>query len=116
MSDAWSDHRVEARIGTLLRIGVMLAATTVALGGAIYLARHGAEMPAYHVFRGEPADLRGVRGIFARAADLRGTGIIQVGLLVLLATPVARVALAAVAFAKQRDRLYVAVTLFVLDR
>jgi uncharacterized membrane protein len=111
---AWSDQRVEERIGTLLRVGVVLAAAIVAIGGAIYLARHGGEMPAYQVFRGEPAALRGLRGILARALDLRGTGIIQLGLVVLLATPVARVALAAFAFAKQRDRLYVVVTLFVL--
>jgi uncharacterized membrane protein len=111
---AWSDQRVEARIGTLLRVGVVLAAAIVALGGAIYLTRHGAESPAYQIFRGEPAALRSPGGILARAADLRGTGIIQLGLLVLLATPVARVAFAAFAFAKQRDRLYVAVTLVVL--
>ena len=49
-----------------------------------------------------------------RAADWRGRGIIQLGLLVLLATPVARVAFSVVAFALQRDRLYVAVTLVVL--
>jgi uncharacterized membrane protein len=36
------------------------------------------------------------------------------GLLLLIATPVARVALLAVAFAVQRDRLYVVVTLIVL--
>lgn len=102
------------RIGTLLRVGVVLAAAIVAIGGAIYLSRHGAEAPAYQIFRGEPAALRSPGGILARAADLRGTGIIQLGLLVLLATPVARVAFAAFAFAKQRDRLYVAVTLVVL--
>lgn len=105
---------MEQRIGALLRVGVSLAAATVAVGGAIYLARHGAEMPAYQVFRGEPAALRGMRGIFGRALDLRGTGVIQFGLLILLATPVARVALAAYAFARQRDRLYLVVTGIVL--
>ena len=110
----WGEHEVELRIGTLLRVGVALAAAVVALGGVLYLTRHGMEIPAYQVFRGEPASLRGVTGILASAGDLRGTGLIQLGLLVLFATPVARVALAAYAFAKQRDRLYVAVTLFVL--
>lgn len=111
---AWSDREVETRIGMLLRIGVSLAASIVAIGGAIFLVRHGAELPAYQVFRGEPAALRSIGGILARAGDLRGTGVIQLGLLVLLATPVARVALAAYAFARQRDRLYVSVTLIVL--
>jgi len=44
----------------------------------------------------------------------RGTGLIQLGLLLLLATPVARVAFSVVAFLLQRDRLYVLVTLIVL--
>ncbi len=105
---------MELRIGTLLRIGVVLSASIVAIGAVIFLARHGAEQPAYSVFRGEPADLRSLRGIVEHALDLRGAGVIQLGLLVLLGTPVARVALAAYAFARQRDRLYVAVTLFVL--
>ena len=114
MSEQWSEWQVEQRIGTLLRVGVALAAAIVALGAAVYLAHHGAELPEYHVFRGEPAALRSVGGIFARAFDLRGTGLIQLGLLVLMATPVARVVLALFAFARQRDRLYVAVALFVL--
>ena len=36
------------------------------------------------------------------------------GLLLLIATPVARVALSLVAFVLQRDRLYVGITAFVL--
>jgi len=40
--------------------------------------------------------------------------LIQLGLLLLIATPVARVAFSVVAFAMQRDRLYVAVALIVL--
>jgi uncharacterized membrane protein len=114
VSTAWSDQQVEQRIGTLLRVGVVLAAAVVALGGLFFLARHGAEAPHYQVFRGEPASLRSVGGILAGARELRGVGLIQLGLLILLATPVARVALSAYAFARQRDRLYVCVTLFVL--
>jgi uncharacterized membrane protein len=46
--------------------------------------------------------------------SFRGRGIIQLGLLLLIATPIARVALSVVAFAIQRDRLYVVATLVVL--
>lgn len=114
MTRGREDREMERLVGSLLRAGVVAAAAIVAVGGAVYLARHGAEPPAYHVFRGEPAALRGLGGILGRALDLRGTGIIQLGLLVLLATPVARVALALVAFLVRGDRLYAAVTLFVL--
>jgi uncharacterized membrane protein len=41
-------------------------------------------------------------------------GVIMLGLLALIATPIARVAASIVAFARQRDWLYVALTAFVL--
>ena len=110
----WSDERVDALLGTLLRVGVLVSAAIVALGGAIYLVKYGASTPAYGEFRGEPADLRSVGGIARAALELRGRGLIQLGLLVLIATPVARVAFSLFAFARQRDRTYVVVTGFVL--
>ena len=113
-SVAWTDQRVEIIIGNLLRAGVLLAAAIVLAGGAIYLVRHGMAAPQYRVFRGEPADLRTITGIVADAATFRGRNIIQLGLLLLIATPVARVAFSVVAFALERDGLYVVVTLVVL--
>jgi len=111
---AWTDERVEAIVGNLLRAGVVIAAAVVALGGAIFLARHGHEIPHYRVFAGEPTDLRTVSGILTEALTFRGRNIIQLGLLLLIATPVTRVAFSVVAFALERDRLYVIVTLIVL--
>jgi uncharacterized membrane protein len=110
----WTEDRMEAVVGTLLRIGVMLAAAVVCLGGALYLIRHGGSVPHYGVFHGEPADLRCVSGIITNALSLQGRGIIQLGLLLLLATPVARVAFSVFAFAQQRDYMYVIITLAVL--
>jgi uncharacterized membrane protein len=110
----WSDQRVEQAIGNLLRVGLLLATAVVIAGAAVYLSRHGGEAPDYRVFRGEPADLRGIGGIVALARQDSGRGIIQLGLLLLLATPVARVAFSIAAFALQRDRVYVAVTMLVL--
>ena len=114
MPRGWSDHRVEEAIGRLLRTGVLLAAALVAAGGALYLIRHGAELVDYRAFRGERADLRSVRGVLEGALGLQGRDVIQLGLLVLLATPVARVAFSMVAFALQRDRLFAGVALLVL--
>jgi len=111
---AWTDERVELIVGNLLRAGVTIAASVVALGGTIFLIRHGRELPHYHVFVGEPTRLRTVGGILSGAMTLRGSEIIQFGLLLLIATPVARVAFSVVAFALERDRLYVVITLAVL--
>jgi len=108
------DRHIEVLIGTLLRVGVMLAAAVVLLGGVIFLARNAHIQPNYHAFRGEPGDLENVPGIVRSALDMRGRGIIQLGLLLLIATPIARVAFAAVAFALEKDRLYVYATLMVL--
>jgi uncharacterized membrane protein len=86
----------------------------VIAGAVVYLYRHGSERPDYRLFHGEPPSLRGLAGILDVAEDWRGRGIIQLGLLVLLATPVARVVFSIVAFAAQRDPLYVAITSVVL--
>jgi len=110
----WTDQYVEGLIGKLLQTGVITAWAVVVLGGGIYLVHHGLSAPQYHVFMGEPTDLRAVSGIIREVLTLRGRGIIQLGLLLLIATPIARVAFSVVAFAIQRDRLYVVVTLIVL--
>jgi uncharacterized membrane protein len=114
MMRAWTDERVERVIGTLLRWGVILAAAVVLAGGVMYLARYGSTIPDYRVFRGEPSDLRNVSGIVTDAVSWRSRGLIMFGLLLLIATPMARVAFSVVAFALQRDRTYVMVTLIVL--
>jgi len=111
----WDDNRLEQIIGNLLRGGVLTAALVVLLGGILYLVRHGATVPDYHMFRGEPADLRGVAGIVTDALSLTSRGVIQLGLLLLIATPVARVVFSLIAFALEHDRIYVIVTLIVLS-
>lgn len=109
----WSDERVEEIMGNLLRAGVILAAMVVLAGGIFYLIRYGSTSPDYRVFRGEPADLRSVLGILTNAIDLHSRGLIQFGLLLLVATPVARVAFSIFAFARQCDFTYVVLTLVV---
>ena len=110
----WSDQRLEMIIGILLQAGVLLAAAVVVLGGIVFLARHGSSIPSYHVFQGEPTDLRTVSGILHDALAFKGRGIIQLGLLILIATPVARVVFSIAGFALERDTLYVYVTILVL--
>jgi uncharacterized membrane protein len=105
---------MELWVGNLLRAGVFLAAAIVLAGGIIYLVRHGGEMPNYRIFHGQPSELRFVSGILHVAALLSGRGVIQLGFLVLIATPVMRVLVSGVAFALQRDWLYVVVVLLVL--
>lgn len=109
-----AEAHVEYLIGTLLRVGVVCAAAVALLGGAVFLTRHGLEPASYGVFRGEPQDLRTVRGVLRDAATFSGRGLTQLGLLLLVATPVARVFFTLVAFARAGDRRYVVVTGIVL--
>lgn len=110
----WSDEQVEQFLGTLLRTGVVVAGSVVLFGGMLYLMRHGGTVPDYRDFHGEPTDLRTIAGIVEDALSLSGRGVIQLGLLLLIATPILRVIFSVVAFALQRDFTYVLVTIVVL--
>jgi|SRR5579872_2756307 len=110
----WSDEQFDLVLARVLRTGVLLSAAIVACGGVVFLVRHGFERPMYHVFNGEPRPFRSVDGIFEMARDLSGRGLVQLGLLFLIATPIARVVFSIVGFVRQRDWLYVGVTAAVL--
>ena len=109
-----TDRKVDEIIGRLLMYGVMLSASVVAAGGIWYLIQYGAAPPEYHVFRGEPEYLRHMRGIISGIPGFNCRRVIQLGLVLLIATPVARVAFSVVAFLLERDDTYVAITLIVL--
>ncbi|HEV2687185.1 MAG TPA: DUF1634 domain-containing protein [Bryobacteraceae bacterium] len=108
------DARIELLLGSLLRAGVLLAAAVVFLGAIVYLASHGSEQRDYRTFQQQDQDLRGIAGVMRGAGSFDGAAIIQLGLLLLIATPILRVATSAYAFARQRDRRYVVITLVVL--
>ncbi len=109
-----TDEKIQGVISLLLRIGVICASALVLAGGILYLVQHGNVVPHYQTFQGEPSYLRTPAGVLISAMGLDSRGIIQLGLLLLVLTPVARVAFSVAAFALQRDRLYVCVTLVVL--
>jgi uncharacterized membrane protein len=118
MSDpqkGWTDERVNQIIGDLLRIGVAIAAVVVLAGGIAYLIGHSTDTPAERIFVSEPMALRSIPAIVRGALSWHSLELIQFGLLLLIATPIARVAFSVLAFALQRDRTYVIVTLIVLS-
>src|SRR5271157_3498899 len=109
----WDDHWIEVILGNLLRTGVLISAAVVLWGASIYLFRHAHEPADYRIFRGEPSEFRTIPGVIRSVMNGQGRGWIQLGLLLLIATPIARVASSIVGFALERDRLYVAFTLIV---
>lgn len=110
----WTDEQVDQILGNLLRVGVVVATVVAVIGGVLFLAKHGLEPARGRVFQGEPPELRSVGAILRGALALRPDAVVQLGLLLLVATPVARVAMSLVAFILQRDRVYVVVTSIVL--
>jgi uncharacterized membrane protein len=109
-----TDTSIERMVSVLLRTGVIISGVIVVFGGVYYLARHGYESADHSIFHGEPSVDRIVGQIVAGALAFRGRSIIQLGLLLLIATPIARVAFSLVAFALERDRTYVVITAIVL--
>jgi uncharacterized membrane protein len=107
----WDDQRMDQLIGLILRAGVLLATALVLGGEVIHLARHASERPDFSAFAAAPT---GLGELLRLGREAPGRGLIELGLLVLVATPVARVAFSVLAFAAQRDWVYVAVTVVVL--
>jgi uncharacterized membrane protein len=110
----WSDHEVEQLIGRLLQGGVLVAAAVVLIGAVMMLAQHGGTPVEFHTFSTTASPLQELAGIFRGALALDSMAIVQLGLVLLIATPVMRVALTLVAFLAQRDRLYVLLSGIVL--
>jgi uncharacterized membrane protein len=110
----WSDRDVEQLVGRLLQLGVVIATVVVLAGSAMLLATHGSDVANFRIFRGESSTLRSVSAAVHGAFTLDPRGMVQLGLVLLIATPVARVALTLGAFLVQRDRLYVVLTTIVL--
>jgi uncharacterized membrane protein len=111
----WSDRKIEEIVGQVLRTGVIVSAVVVFLGGLLYLKESAWTHPDYRVFRGEPADLRTLGGIWHGALALEARAIIQLGLVFLIATPVLRVMVAVIGFTAEHDRMYIIFTAIVLS-
>jgi uncharacterized membrane protein len=109
-----TDQRLQGRIGTLLQAGVGLSAAIV-LGGGIWLLSTSGGAPAgYRQFHAAASNLRSAKGVMASLGHPAPDVVIQFGLLLLIATPVARVLFSLAAFAAERDFTYVWITLIVL--
>ena len=109
----WNDDRVERILGTLLQSGVIISAVVVLAGGILYILRYARVPVHYENFVAERGSLRSLGAVGKNALHGDGRAIIQCGLLLLIATPVARVLFSIIAFELEKDRLYVVLTLIV---
>ena len=110
----WTDHQIDEVIGRLLQIGVLVAAAVTLAGGLLYLARHGGEATSVAAFHGAPDSLTTLAAVVRGMLGGQRAALVQFGLILLILTPMARVALTLGAFVVQKDRLYVLLTTVVL--
>jgi uncharacterized membrane protein len=109
-----SDHAIEQVVGRLLQVGVFTAAAVAIVGAILVLIQHGSAAPSFGEFTAAPAHLTSVGGILRGVRELRSEAIVQLGIVLLVATPILRVAFTLVAFVLQRDRVYIGITTLVL--
>jgi uncharacterized membrane protein len=105
-----TDKQMESSIAKALLIGVSLSAILVFFGGILYVSSASKIVPNYGHFVGEAASLRGVVGVLHGAMHLGAKSVIQLGILLLIATPVIRVVFCVVGFARQKDWIYVLIS------
>lgn len=107
-----NERKIDLVISEILRLGVILSSILVAVGGVALLAQNGS-VP--FVENSYEMELRSIPGIVSLVGQGKPEGIIQLGVLVLLATPFMRVAFAGLAFLKEKDFVYVTIALLVLS-
>lgn len=110
----WTEEEIDVRMGRLLQWGVVIASVVMAAGATIFLIRTGASAENYRTFHPGNPELEHWRGILSLARRGDGRGVMQLAVLLMVATPVARVLFAVYAFLRIRDWLYMAISVLVL--
>ena len=105
-----TDKEMELSIAGMLRFGVMLSAIVVFIGGILYLRHPGETAPTYRHFIAEKAPLLDLSSVFHKAMHFDARSVIMLGIMILIATPILRVAFCIAGFARQRDRVYMLIS------
>ncbi|WP_293888921.1 MULTISPECIES: DUF1634 domain-containing protein [unclassified Sphingobacterium] len=111
----WGDKDISLLVGQILRTGVVIASSILVLGGILYLIVHGQEtVPNYRDFVGEENANTTITGIITGAFSRNVPQVIQLGVLLLICTPIVRVIGSLFGFVIEKDKLYIIITLIVL--
>lgn len=110
----FKDRDMQLLLGQVLRAGTLISIGVVFIGGIFYLLRHGQTHETYSVFSGIPDYLQHPSTLLRAAAGLSGQAIIQIGIVLLILTPIFRVAFSAFGFVLEKDYMYVGISVLVL--
>jgi uncharacterized membrane protein len=111
-----SARTVELWISYVLRVGVVLSGSVILIGVALYVGgRHSdAAPPSLSALLDSKSTPVHISDIVDRAAHLRPIGLIELGLLLLILTPVVRVAMTVMLFAIDWDPVFLVIVCVVL--
>ncbi|WP_295797524.1 DUF1634 domain-containing protein [Mucilaginibacter sp.] len=107
----FKDTDIQSLIGKVLCGGMIVSMSIVFFGGIFYVVRHGHSIPDYKTFTGIPSFMG---SLIVAATNLKGQAIIQLGIVLLIATPILRVICSTIGFVLEKDYLYVGISLLVL--
>ena len=112
MKRHFTDIDLNRSVGNLLRLGVILSVITSFIG-FLKLYFEGFEMPRDYAALEVPEGK--IWATFWQALlNLEGVAIIQLGILLLIFTPLVRIIFAMIGYLKERDYTYVIISLIVL--
>ncbi len=107
-----TDYEIESLISRLLKVGIALSSIIVILGGVLFLLHEGDIPVKYHIFLGEPDYLKDLGDVERSALEGQPVAIIQWGVILLIATPIARELLCFIGFLLRGEWKFVFITLF----
>jgi Predicted membrane protein len=114
MKKTFTDVDLNRSVGNLLRLGVILSVTT-SLIGFIKLFLEGFKMPKDYSFLNMGTSSEKVWGQFWNSlCKGEGMAIIQLGILLLIFTPLMRIIFALIGYLKEKDYTYVIISSIVL--
>lgn len=114
MNSKLSNDQMKSILGIILRVGLFSSAFLIVTGGILFFIQHPGEHINFSLFRGEPERLRQAHVILIQALELKSRAIIQLGILLLIATPVARVLFSLMSFVFEKDWIYIVISSIVL--
>ena len=112
---SFKDKDMQLLLGQVLRAGTVVSVSIVFIGGVLYLVRHGHTIADYRTFKGIPDFVSNPSGIMYGILSFKGQAIIQLGIVLLIATPILRVIFSAIGFVLEKDHLYLGISLVVLS-
>lgn len=109
---SFGDKDLQSFIGNLLRLGVIIAMTIVLAGLIIFLFQYGRDIAHYEQF--DKTATFHISEFYTKLKHGDSKAIMELGIIALIATPIARVLFTMIGFWLEKDRMYTIIALIVL--